>query len=147
MSTFKHFCLFERQSIQRLLRRGKSRRFIAKNLDRIVSSISDEVRNNAVKGKYIAKKADHKAYAKRKYSKIQCMKAATDLELREFIVDSLQQDQSPEGSRMWRGASNTQALRPYTSSSTVPTEDKSRSICIQKLYIRKAAQKEVSPYQ
>lgn len=97
MSTFKHFCLFERQSIQRLLRRGKSRRFIAKNLDRSVSSISDEVRNNAVKGKYIAKKADHKAYAKRKYSKIQCMKAATDLELREFIVDSLQQDQSPEG--------------------------------------------------
>lgn len=97
MRKFKHFCLFERKRIQRLLRLKKSRRLIADKLDRSVSSVSDEIKNNSVKGKYIAEKADHKAYVKRKYSKHDCMKVAMDPELKKFVIKNLMEDQSPEG--------------------------------------------------
>lgn len=83
--------------MERSLKKGKSLRWIAGRLDRGVSSISDEVRRNSVKGKYNAEKADHKAYVKRKYSKVQCMKVITDSDLRNFVVNNLKRDQSPEG--------------------------------------------------
>ena len=50
-----------------------------------------------MKGKYLAEKADHKAYVKRKYSKIDCMKVAIDPNLQKFVVNNLRGDQSPEG--------------------------------------------------
>jgi len=97
MSKFKHFNLYERQRIARYLKRRKSRRFIAGKLERSVSAINDEIKNNRVRGSYIAKKAHHKAYAKRKYSKIQSLKVATDLRLREFVESGMKNDQSPAG--------------------------------------------------
>lgn len=76
----------------------KSRRFIAEKLDRSVSSISDEITGNSVKGTYNAKKAEVKAYQKRWRSKTQCMKVAMDAELRKFVIKSMMsEDQSPEG--------------------------------------------------
>jgi len=97
MENFKHFCFFERKRIERFLKSKKSRRFIAGKLGRSVSSISDEINRNSVKGKYSAEKADHRAYVKRKYSKTDCMKVSLDSDLENFVKDSLKEDQSPGG--------------------------------------------------
>lgn len=97
MNKFNHLSLWERQRIQRYLRQEKSLRFIAEKLDRTVSCISDEIKNNSVNGHYDAKKAHHKAYMRRKNSKIQCLKVAADKDLRYFVTRSIEDDQSPEG--------------------------------------------------
>ena len=81
MENYEHLCLYERQRIQRYLRKQKSLRFIADKLERSASSVSDEIKNNSVNGVYDAKTAHHKAYVKRKYSKVQCMKVSTDKEI------------------------------------------------------------------
>jgi len=97
MENFKHFCFFERRRIERFLRKGKSRRFIAAKLGRSVSSISDEIRVNIVNGKYNAEKAEHKARVRRQNSKLQCMKIAVDPNLKKFVTENILDDQSPEG--------------------------------------------------
>ena len=97
MENFKHFCFFERKRIERFLRKGKSRRFIAGKLDRSQSSISDEIRVNKVNGKYVAEKAEHKARVRRQNSKLQCLKVAMDPRLKKFVTDNILEDQSPEG--------------------------------------------------
>lgn len=75
----------------------KSMQFIAAKLGRVVSSVSDEIKRNSVKGKYSAEKAEHKAYVKRKYSKTDCMKVALDRDLQKFVKGGMKEDQSPEG--------------------------------------------------
>lgn len=97
MKEFKHFDLIERQKIERFLKKQKSLRWIAGSLDRSASSVSDEVKLNSVNGIYNAKKAHHKAYVKRKESKIQCLKVATNPELKKFVTENISNDQSPEG--------------------------------------------------
>jgi len=97
MEKFKHLSRWERQRIERYLKEKRSRRFIAGKLGRGLSSVSDEIKLNSVNGIYGADKADHKAYVKRKYSKIQCLKVAMDKDLRNFVVENVLEDQSPEG--------------------------------------------------
>jgi IS30 family transposase len=97
MSKFTHFCLYERQRIEKYLRQGKTRQYIADKLDRGKSSIVDEINRNLVNGKYIATKADHKAYVARRNSKTQCLKVSMNLELREFVETSIADDQTPQG--------------------------------------------------
>ena len=98
MRKFTHLCPYERQRIERYLRNGKSLRFIAGKLDRSVSSLSDEINENSVKGIYNAKKATEKAYQKRWRSKTQCMKVNQDANLQKFVIDSMKNDdQSPAG--------------------------------------------------
>jgi len=97
MKEFKHFDLKEREKIEKFLRKGKSLRWIAWALDRSVSSVSDEVKNNSVHGIYDAKKAEHKAYVKRQESKRDCLKVAMDVKLQEFVIKNIEDDQSPEG--------------------------------------------------
>lgn len=96
MEHYKHFCLYERQRIERYLRNGKSRQFITDKLDRSKSSISDEIKQNSVAGVYDAAKAHHKAYVKRKYSKLQSLKIVSDLGLWNFVETNIEDDQSPE---------------------------------------------------
>lgn len=80
------------------MKKKRSRRFIARKLDRSMSSIVDEVNKNSVNGRYDAKKADFKAYQKRWRSKVQCMKVNQDPDLKRFVIDSMERDdQSPEG--------------------------------------------------
>lgn len=79
------------------MRQGESQRFIARKLGRGVSSISDEIKLNSVKGKYTAEKAEHKAYVRRKNSKVDCLKVALDSDLEKFVIENLKEDQSPEG--------------------------------------------------
>jgi IS30 family transposase len=66
-------------------------------LKRGVSCISNEIKLGSVNGIYNAKKAEAKARLRRKESKIQCMKVAMDKELKEFVIDSIKDHQSPEG--------------------------------------------------
>ena len=94
---FKHLVLYDRQRIERHLRQGRSLRFIAVKLARSISSISDEIKLNSVKGVYDAKKAQAKVEIRRKNSKLQCLKVAMDPKLKDFVIKNILEDQSPEG--------------------------------------------------
>lgn len=93
---YTHIKKMERLEIAVLLGKGYSYRSIAKALGRSASSVSEEINNNSVKGIYDARKANHKAYVKRKYSKYQGMKVVRDLDLWNYVVKNLREDWSPE---------------------------------------------------
>ena len=80
----------ERRRIERLKRGGHGVRAMARMLGRGIATISDELKRNKVKGIYDAKKAEHKAYVRRKYSKQQCLKVVTDPNLRKYVETKLQ---------------------------------------------------------
>lgn len=69
---------------------------MAKALGRGISTISDELHRNRVKGAYVATKAEHKAYVRRKYSKQQCLKVVSHSELRRYVEEKLKEEWSPE---------------------------------------------------
>lgn len=71
-------------------------RKIAALLGKSPNTIAAELRRNAVRGRYDAKKAHHKAYARRKYAKYQGMRIAHCPPLRDFVEDMLMDDCSPE---------------------------------------------------
>ncbi len=71
-------------------------REIAGTLNRSLSTLSDELKRNQVRGAYDPKKAHHKAYVRRKYSKYQGMKIVSHRALRDFVETHLLDDQSPE---------------------------------------------------
>ncbi len=71
-------------------------RAIARALGRVVSTISDEIKLNSTSGIYDPKKAQHKAYVRRKYSKYQGMKIVSHEKLQIFVDKKLYDDQSPE---------------------------------------------------
>jgi len=79
-----------------LRRRHYSIRGIAEALDRSVSTISDELKRNRVKGRYVADKAQHKAYVRRQGAKYQGMKIVQNRKLQEYVEQELYDDQSPE---------------------------------------------------
>lgn len=97
MSNYLHLCIGERKKIERLLRKKKSIRAIARMLGRGVSCISNETKLGSVGGIYDAKKAEAKAILRRRESKIQCMKVAMNTDLKKFVVEGMLGDQSPEG--------------------------------------------------
>jgi len=76
--------------------KGYSLRAIARSLGRVVSTISDEVKLNSADGIYDPKKAHHKAYVRRKYSKYQGAKIVKNSDLQNFVKKRLYDDQSPE---------------------------------------------------
>lgn len=78
-----------------MLNKHYEQKDIAVALQRSASAISDEIKLNSVKEKYDPKKAHHKAYVRRKYSKYQGMKIVQDKKLREFVDKNLYNDQSP----------------------------------------------------
>lgn len=61
-----------------------------------MSSISDEVHRNSVKGVYDSHKAAHKARLRRRQSKQQCLKVAMDPALKAYITQQIDADQNPE---------------------------------------------------
>lgn len=64
-------------------------------MGRALSTISDELVRNATRGVYDARKAIHKAYARRKYAKYQCMKIVEHPALRAFVERGLREGRSP----------------------------------------------------
>jgi IS30 family transposase len=117
MENFTHFCLYERQRIEKYLRKQRSLQFIADKLDRSKSSIHDEIKQNSVNGKYDAKKAQHKAYVKRKYSKTQSLKVVNDFNLWDFVESNIKADQSPEG--ISGRLRNVEKQLPYASTKAI----------------------------
>lgn len=95
--TYIHITENERRRIERLKKSGKSIRAIARALSRSPGTISEEIKENSVNGIYNAKKAHHKAVQKRKKSKIQCLKVAMDVKLKEYVTKHITEHQSPQG--------------------------------------------------
>ena len=93
---YTHIKKAERLEIAILLNKGYGIRDIAKVLKRGLGTISDEINNNGVNGEYDFKKANHKAYVKRKYSKYQGMKIVKNKELQNYVEDKIKKDWSPE---------------------------------------------------
>jgi transposase, IS30 family len=95
-NTFMHIKKAERSEIALLISKGYSYHDIAQALGRSVSSISDEIKRNSVRGKYDPKKADHKSYVKRKYAKYESMKIVACDTLKSYVTEKLNEDWSPE---------------------------------------------------
>lgn len=91
-----HLSATERKEIVHFKRKGYSLREIARLLGRSVSTISEEQQRNKVKNRYHAKKAEHKAYVRRRYAKYQGMKIVKNPKLRKQVEAWLVDDQSPE---------------------------------------------------
>lgn len=96
METYEHLSESERRRIERLTTSGWGVRSIAQALGRGIGTISEEMRRNQVKGTYDARKAGHKAYVRRKYSKQQCLKVVSNRELRRYVEEKLREEWSPE---------------------------------------------------
>lgn len=86
----------ERRVIDTALKNKKTLRTIAKRLGRSVSSISDEIRRNSVRGIYDPRKAAHKARVRRTQSKQQCLKVAMNPVLKTYVTEHIESDQNPE---------------------------------------------------
>ena len=94
--TYEHMSESERRRIERLREAGKSLRTIAQRLNRSVSTLSDELKRNKVRGVYDARKAQHKAYVRRWRSKQDCLKVVMDAPLKRHVEDRLKEEWSPE---------------------------------------------------
>jgi transposase, IS30 family len=94
--TYEHVSESERRRIERLLESGKSLRMIAQRLGRSISTLSDELKRNRVRGAYDARKAQHKAYVRRWRAKQDCMKVVMDAPLKRYVEERLREEWSPE---------------------------------------------------
>ena len=70
MKRYTHLSLVERAQVEILHSKGYSSRDIGKVLGRNSGTVCRELKRK-VNGEYVARKAHHKAYVKRKYSKYQ----------------------------------------------------------------------------
>lgn len=93
---YKQLTYEERIRIETLIKQGFSIRKIALDLGRSPNTIALELKNRKVKGMYIPKKAQHKAYYKRYLSKRDCMKVAMDSGITKFVKNQLKLGLSPE---------------------------------------------------
>jgi transposase, IS30 family len=93
---YQHIEECERRSIERLRMSGKGVREIARILGRSGSSISTEISENSVHRIYKAQVAERKAGLRRKQSKVQCMKVAMDVPLKEYVLEKMKARWSPE---------------------------------------------------
>jgi len=91
-----HLIKIERNEIMLLYEKWYSLRDIAKVLERSPSTISREIKRNAVKGEYLASKAQLKSYQRWRSSKKPMKKIRKDDELEQFIRKKLELLRSPQ---------------------------------------------------
>lgn len=91
----------DRVLIGSLHRAGSSVRSIAAMLERSPNTISRELREKRVRGRYVVKKAQHKTYVRRYLSKRDCMKVALDANLSNLVKKKLEAGLSPERIAGW----------------------------------------------
>jgi len=97
MNNYSHIHQVERTEISILLGKRYSATDIATAIGRHPSTVYREIKRNTVTGIYQSRKADHKAYVRRKYAKYQCMSIISNMKLREYIDKCLlERDWSPE---------------------------------------------------
>lgn len=94
--SFTQLSYEERVLIGSLHAAGGSVRSIAAALDRSPNTVSRELREKKVKGRYVVRKAQHKTYVRRYLSKRDCMKVALDGELSLFVKKKVEEGWSPE---------------------------------------------------
>lgn len=92
-----HINYCERRSIERYLQKEKNIRAIARILERSPSAISTEIKLGRVKGIYRADTAQKKAEKRRRNSKQKCLKVAMNPTLKEYVINNIIENQSPEG--------------------------------------------------
>ncbi len=95
MKKYAQLSLVERAQVEILWGKGYTQKDIAGVLDRNPGTICRELQRK-VCGAYVARKAHHKAYVKRKYAKYQGMKIREDMKLEEYITKYLRVGWSPE---------------------------------------------------
>ena len=95
-TTYRQLSYEERVKIETLLRKGESVRSIARTLGRSPNTVAREVKEKKVRGRYTPKKAQHKTYARRYWSKQDCMKVAMSPELTRLVREKLLLRWSPE---------------------------------------------------
>jgi transposase, IS30 family len=78
-----------------LRRKGYSFADIGESMDRATSAVWNEWQRNRTKGRYVAKKAQHKAYVRRRQSKYQGKKIVDHPDLKKEIVSRLKDGQRP----------------------------------------------------
>lgn len=93
---YTHFTKIDRLEISILLNKGHSIRGIGHSLGKNPSSISREIKNNSVQGKYDPVKAHNKSLVKRSKSKYQGMKIRNNSDLENYIRNKLRRRWSPE---------------------------------------------------
>lgn len=94
--TYKQLNYEERVQIDMLHRNGVSIRGIARLLERSPNTISRELREKRVLGRYTPKKAQQKTYRRRYLSKRSCMKVSRDPYLSWFVDTHIRLKWSPE---------------------------------------------------
>lgn len=94
---YTHIDENERRRIEHAIESGKGVRDIARLTGRSPGTISEELRRNSTQKKYTRQKAQAKAHLRRRMSKIQCLKVAMNPELRTYVTENIEADQSPEG--------------------------------------------------
>lgn len=93
---YDHLNYEDRVKIELLHNQGNSIRSIAKALQRSPNTISYELTNLKVSGKYLANKASVKAYQKRYYARTWSNKVAKDKRLRSYVDAKLELGWSPK---------------------------------------------------
>lgn len=93
---YHHFKGEERCELAILLKKGYSIRSVAAAMGRNPASVGREIARNSVKGRYDPRKARHKAWVRRKYSKYQGMKVRERPELEAYVAGKLRCGWSPE---------------------------------------------------
>lgn len=87
----------ERSELQILHDKGYSARAIARALGRSPNTVADELkRNSGEDGAYLAAKANHKAYVRRKYATYQGKKIEEHPSLRSYVIAGLQAGWNPD---------------------------------------------------
>lgn len=86
----------DRNEIKILLDKRYSLRDIARAMKRSVSTISEEICLNSVKGEYDPSKAQHKAYVRRHEASFKSKKIIDHPKLRAFVESCLLDGQSPQ---------------------------------------------------
>lgn len=95
MKKYSQLDLGERAQVEILVSKGYAQKDIAQVLDRDPSTVCRELKRK-VRGVYVARKAHHKAYVKRKYAKYQGMKINENMKLEEYVTKYLRLGWSPE---------------------------------------------------
>lgn len=94
--SYQHFKQSDRDEISILLKKGYSHRDIADAIRKNHSSVSREINANSTKGVYDPHKAQAKARLKRRLSKYQGMKIASNFDLEIKVAIGLMASWSPE---------------------------------------------------
>lgn len=96
MRRYKQLTYEERVKIKGFRESGKSIRAIARILRRSPNTISYELREKRVNGVYTPKKAQHKSYSRRYWSKKRCLRVAMNKEIQTLVEQYLEYRWSPE---------------------------------------------------